>query len=39
VSPVYPAARPGANGTRVNFFLVNSRDGQKVLIEFVEQPK
>lgn len=35
VSPVYPQTRPGANGTRVNFFLVPSRN-RKVLIELVE---
>jgi hypothetical protein len=33
ISPVYPAARAGADGTRVNFFLVASPDGGKVLIE------
>ncbi len=36
VAPVYPESRPGADGTRVNFFLVNVADGQKVLIEFYE---
>jgi hypothetical protein len=36
VSPIYPAARPGADGTRVNFFLVPSPDGGKVLIELYE---
>jgi len=39
VEPIYPATRPGANGTRVNFFLVSARDNQKVLVELVEQPK
>jgi tellurite resistance protein TerC len=39
IEPIYPATRPGANGTRVNFFLVNSRDDKKVLVELVEQPK
>lgn len=38
VSPVYPATRPGADGTRVNFILVPATDGQKVLIELVEDP-
>jgi hypothetical protein len=33
---VYPATRPGADGTRVNFFLVNAANGKKVLIELVE---
>jgi tellurite resistance protein TerC len=39
VEPIYPATRPGANGTRVNFFLVAARNNQKVLVELVEQPK
>jgi hypothetical protein len=38
LAPIYPATRPGANGTRVNFFLVPTQDNQKVLIELVEQP-
>jgi hypothetical protein len=38
VKSVYPAARPGADGTRVNFFLVGSPDGGKVLIELYELP-
>ena len=36
IEPVYPATRPGADGTRVNFFLVPAGD-KKVLIELVEQ--
>ena len=36
VAPVYPATRHGADGTRVNFFLVTSPDGGKVLIELYE---
>ena len=36
--PIYPVTRPGANGTRVNFFLVTSWNGSKVLAELVEQP-
>jgi hypothetical protein len=39
VEPIYPAARPGANGTRVNFFLVTAWNNQKVLVELVEQPQ
>lgn len=39
VEPIYPATRPGANGTRVNFFLVTGANNQKVLVELVEQPK
>jgi hypothetical protein len=38
VAPVYPETRPGADGTRVNFFLVPSPDGGKVLIELYELP-
>jgi hypothetical protein len=37
--PVYPAARPGADGTRVNFFLVAAPDGRRALIELVESPR
>ncbi len=36
LTPVYPATRPGADGTRVNFLLVTSRTNQKVLVELVE---
>jgi hypothetical protein len=36
VAPVYPEARPGADGTRVNFFLASTADGKKVLIELYE---
>ena len=36
VTPVYPATRAGADGTRINFFLVASPDGGKVLIELYE---
>jgi tellurite resistance protein TerC len=39
VDPIYPATRPGANGTRVNFFLVTTWNRTKVLAELVEQPK
>ncbi len=38
VEPVYPATRPGAGGTRVNFFLVPTHANQKVLMELVEMP-
>jgi hypothetical protein len=37
ISPVYPATRPGADGTRVNFFLVPAAQNRKVLIELVEK--
>jgi hypothetical protein len=33
--PIYPATRAGADGTRVNFFLVPT-EGKKILIELVE---
>lgn len=36
LTPVYPATRAGADGTRVNFFLVPTPNGGKVLIELVE---
>jgi tellurite resistance protein TerC len=39
LAPIYSATRAGANGTRVNFFLVTSPDNQKVLVELVEQKK
>jgi hypothetical protein len=34
--PISPATQPGANGTRVNFFLVPVPAAGKVLIELVE---
>jgi hypothetical protein len=37
VEPIYPATRPGADGTRVNFFLASRPDGRKILVEFVEK--
>ncbi|MFZ3214810.1 MAG: hypothetical protein WA192_02010 [Candidatus Acidiferrales bacterium] len=36
LAPIYPATRPGADGTRVNFFLAATPEGKKVLIELVE---
>jgi hypothetical protein len=36
VASVYPEARPGADATRVNFFLAEGADGKKVLIELYE---
>jgi hypothetical protein len=36
LEPLYPATRPGADGTRVNFFLTTGPDAKKVLIELVE---
>jgi tellurite resistance protein TerC len=39
IQPIFPATRAGANGTRVNFFLVTAEDNQKLLVELVEHPK
>ncbi len=39
VKAVYPSTRPGADGTRLNFFLVPSEAGRKILIELVEPAK
>ena len=36
LTPLYPKTRAGANGTRINFFLVPAPSGKKVLIELVE---
>jgi hypothetical protein len=36
VEALYPVTRPGADGTRVNFFLVGLPEGGKVLIELYE---
>lgn len=36
LQPIYPAACPGADGTRVNFFLVSAPGESKVLIELYE---
>jgi hypothetical protein len=37
--PLYPETRAGADGTRVNFFLVPLGEDRKVLIELVEVPE
>ena len=37
LSPVFASTRPGADATRVNFFLVSSPEGKKVLIELFEK--
>jgi hypothetical protein len=37
IAPVYPATRPGADGTRINFFLVSAPEAGKVLIELYER--
>jgi hypothetical protein len=36
LSPVYPQTRPGANGARVNFYLVSAPAASKVLVELYE---
>ena len=36
MNPVYPATRPGAGETRINFFLVTAPNAGKVLIELYE---
>lgn len=37
LTPVYPKSRAGADGTRVNFFLVTLQGNGKLLIELVEE--
>jgi hypothetical protein len=37
ITPVYPQAREGADGTRVNFFLVPAHKNGRLLIELVEE--
>jgi hypothetical protein len=36
LAPIYPATREGADATRVNFYLVTTPLGKKVLVELVE---
>jgi hypothetical protein len=36
LKPLYPETRPGADGTRVNFFLVSAPGASKALIELYE---
>jgi hypothetical protein len=38
LQPIYAETRAGADGTRVNFFLVPVSDDKKILIELVEVP-
>ncbi|MGA2429965.1 MAG: hypothetical protein ABSH13_15810 [Candidatus Acidiferrum sp.] len=38
ITPVYPETRPGADGTRINFFLLPTATAGKVLIELYETP-
>lgn len=37
IDAIYPQTRPGADGTRINFFLARTADGSKVLIELYEK--
>jgi catechol 2,3-dioxygenase-like lactoylglutathione lyase family enzyme len=37
VKAVYPETRAGADGTRVNFFLVATQENERVLIELYEK--
>ena len=37
VEPIYSQTRPGADNTRINFFLARTPDGAKVLIELYEK--
>lgn len=37
VFPVYPKTMPGADGTRINFFLIAMPCGKRVLIELYEE--
>lgn len=37
VKAVYPETRNGADGTRVNFFLLKVPDGEKILIELYQK--
>lgn len=37
LQPAYPETQPGAEATRVNFFLVPLADGSRVLIELFER--
>jgi len=39
LQPIYPAARPGADGARINFFLVANPAGKKILVELEEAAK
>jgi hypothetical protein len=37
VKAVYPETRNGADGTKINFFLVEIPEGGKILIELYEK--
>lgn len=38
LQPIYPQTRAGADGARINFFLVEISSGKKILIELEESP-
>lgn len=38
LAPIYPETRDGADGTRVNFFLIPLSEDRRILIELVEVP-
>lgn len=38
IEPIYPETRAGADGTRIDFFLVPVDENRKILIELVEVP-
>jgi hypothetical protein len=38
LEPIYAETHAGADGTKVNFFLIPVQEGRKVLIELVEVP-
>jgi hypothetical protein len=37
ITPIYAETRPGADGTRVNFFLVTTPEHERVLLELYEK--
>jgi hypothetical protein len=37
INPVYPETRPGADGSRINFFLIPTGNAGKILIELYER--
>jgi hypothetical protein len=39
LQPIYPTARPGADGARINFFLIANPAGKKILVELEESAR
>jgi hypothetical protein len=39
LQPIYAQAHPGADGSRINFFLVANPQGKKLLVELEEEAK